>query len=295
MINYSIIIPHRNIPHLLQRCLDSIPRRDDIQIIIVDDNSDVSIVNFDQFPGMGEKGVDIIFTKEGKGAGYARNVGLKYAKGKWLLFADADDYFTDEILTICDDNCLSTNINELIVFNSKSVDSKTLKEIKKKEKQTSIYIKNQDENILRYVSHLVWGKIYLLDSIRKYKIQFDEVPAANDVTFAGYAGFYLKNLRFDSRIGYVFTARESSISTNYSSSYLNSHIKVAFRYNSFLKEKKINIKYWINILGLLRRLYMVDKQSFKIQFHKYYTQISFRRKLIDLYQCLTNFLHNSFS
>ena len=38
-INYSFIIPHRNVPHLLQRCIDSIPKRDDIQIIIVDDCS----------------------------------------------------------------------------------------------------------------------------------------------------------------------------------------------------------------------------------------------------------------
>ena len=29
-LNFSIIIPHYNIPHLLQRCLDSIPRRDDL-------------------------------------------------------------------------------------------------------------------------------------------------------------------------------------------------------------------------------------------------------------------------
>ena len=40
MISYSIIIPHKNTPSLLQRCLDSIPQRSDIEIIIVDDNSD---------------------------------------------------------------------------------------------------------------------------------------------------------------------------------------------------------------------------------------------------------------
>ncbi|KAA6318757.1 hypothetical protein EZS27_031273 [termite gut metagenome] len=27
-INYSIIIPHKNIPDLLRRCLNSIPRRE---------------------------------------------------------------------------------------------------------------------------------------------------------------------------------------------------------------------------------------------------------------------------
>lgn len=29
-LNFSIIIPHKNIPLLLQRCLDSIPNREDI-------------------------------------------------------------------------------------------------------------------------------------------------------------------------------------------------------------------------------------------------------------------------
>ena len=94
MINYSIIIPHKNIPDLLLRCLDSIPRRDDIQIIIVDDNSNPQKVDFENFPGLGDPCVEVYFTKEGKGAGYARNVGLKYAKGKWLFFADSDDTYT---------------------------------------------------------------------------------------------------------------------------------------------------------------------------------------------------------
>jgi glycosyltransferase involved in cell wall biosynthesis len=40
MINYSFIIPHHNSPKLLERCLNSIPQRDDIEIIVVDDNSD---------------------------------------------------------------------------------------------------------------------------------------------------------------------------------------------------------------------------------------------------------------
>lgn len=101
-INYSFIIPHRNVPHLLQRCIDSIPKRDDIQIIIVDDNSDPKIVNFECFPGLNEKCVEVYFTKEGKGAGYARNIGLTYAKGKWFLFPDADDHYTTDLMNVLD-------------------------------------------------------------------------------------------------------------------------------------------------------------------------------------------------
>ena len=39
MTNYSIVIPHYNLPALLRRCLGSIPQRDDIQVIVVDDGS----------------------------------------------------------------------------------------------------------------------------------------------------------------------------------------------------------------------------------------------------------------
>src|SRR5690554_1026331 len=94
-INYSVIIPHKNIPDLLERCLQSIPIREDIQVIVVDDNSDPDKVNFLEFPGLNRKNTEVYFTKEGKGAGYARNVGLTKAKGKWLIFSDADDYFNE--------------------------------------------------------------------------------------------------------------------------------------------------------------------------------------------------------
>jgi len=68
MINYSIIIPHKNTPDLLQKCIDSIPHREDVQIIVVDDNSDEDKVDFEHFPGLNEKATEVYFTKEGKGA-----------------------------------------------------------------------------------------------------------------------------------------------------------------------------------------------------------------------------------
>ena len=68
---YTIIIPHKNIPLLLQRCLDSVPLRNDVQIIVVDDGSSSNVVDFTNFPGTDRENVEIIFTKDGKGAGYA--------------------------------------------------------------------------------------------------------------------------------------------------------------------------------------------------------------------------------
>jgi glycosyltransferase involved in cell wall biosynthesis len=132
MINYSIIIPHRNIPKLLQRCLDYIPYRDDVQIIVVDDNSDPQVVDFDNFPGMNIPNVEVYFTKEGKGAGYARNVGIEHVKGKWVFFADADDYFSKAFLSTID--TLKESKHDLIYFGSRCVDAIT-KEIHERDRK----------------------------------------------------------------------------------------------------------------------------------------------------------------
>lgn len=66
LYNFSIIIPHYNNEQDLRRCMASIPDRDDVQIIIVDDNSDPKKVDFDHFPGLDRKNTDIIFFKRRK-------------------------------------------------------------------------------------------------------------------------------------------------------------------------------------------------------------------------------------
>ena len=95
MYDYSIIIPHYNNAHDLARCLASIPQRDDVQVIIVDDNSSPELVYFERFPGLGRKNTKVVFSKgeKGKGPGYARNLGMEKAEGRWIVFADSDDYF----------------------------------------------------------------------------------------------------------------------------------------------------------------------------------------------------------
>ena len=48
-MNFTIIIPHFNTPTLLLRLINSIPEHDDLELIIVDDNSDPTVVDFDNF------------------------------------------------------------------------------------------------------------------------------------------------------------------------------------------------------------------------------------------------------
>lgn len=186
-INYSVIIPHKNIPDLLQRCLDSIPIRDDIQIIIVDDNSDTDKVDFEHFPGLGEKGVEVYFTKEGKGAGYARNVGLKYAKGKWLLFADADDFYVPNAFEKIDN---FSNVDKDVVYFYLADDKFSICLSQAQEQSVDIKRANTYNSILSTnernirINHCVpYGKIVRRSVVQENGLLFDELPCSNDVMF----------------------------------------------------------------------------------------------------------------
>lgn len=116
-IVYSIIIPHYNIPNLLARALNSIPQREDVEVIVVDDNSDPSIVDFEHFPGIERPDVKCLFLKQNCGAGVARNTAISLANGKWILCVDADDFLLPDAFSVLDQYVKSES--DVVVFKSK--------------------------------------------------------------------------------------------------------------------------------------------------------------------------------
>lgn len=184
MINFSFIIPHKNNPTLLNKALDSIPRRDDVEIIVVDDNSDPATTDFAHFPGTNDTTVQVIFTKEGKGAGYARNIGLEKASGKWILFCDADDFYTDK-LTVFLQKYQRADA-DMIMMKSMCLDLDTG------------LIGNRGETFNEFIDEglatgnfcnalLVscpWKGMYSHDFLLKHKIRFNESRWGNDVVFS---------------------------------------------------------------------------------------------------------------
>ena len=117
--SFSIIIPHKGIPDLLMRCLKSIPVSEDIQVIVVDDNSADADTYLERYSELSRPYLEFIRTTKGGGAGYARNVGLEYAKGKWILFADADDFYVEDMYDII---CSYADSEaDLIYFKNKAV------------------------------------------------------------------------------------------------------------------------------------------------------------------------------
>lgn len=257
-INYSIIIPHKNIPHLLQRCLDSIPRREDVQIIVVDDNSDSSEVNFDDFPGLNDPFVEVVFGKNEdgrKGAGYARNLGLEKAKGKWLVFADADDFFMP-----CFNESLNKYVNDendIIYFYVTSIDDDTslpstrhLYIVEFLEK-----IKETNEWDLTCFLHNPVGKFIKRKIVCDSDILYSEVQWGNDIFFGIKTMAAATSKKIADETIYCIISREASLTKQISSKTLLIRFMELHRAYILLENlnqkhylKKIFSELWLKIL-----------------------------------------------
>lgn len=244
MTNYSIIIPHKNSLDLLERCLRSIPQREDVQIIVVDDNSNTveklkELVS--QFP------CSELFLTSGGGAGHARNVGLKHIQGKWVLFADADDFFHTNFLQELD-KYLNSQI-DIVFFDTNSCFSENLKPCETRIYEISKGIKNRDIEYLKWKVHVVWGKLFNATLIKDNNLLFDEVLASNDVTFACMASYYAKNIEINPFVLYCSTVNLNSLCYKMSRDNIDARIDVALRFNQFVHSIGKG-KYQINLFSI---------------------------------------------
>lgn len=234
MYRYSIIIPHRNIPNLLQRCLDSIPQREDIQVIVVDDNSDADKVDFNTFPGLNRKHTEVYLTKEGRGAGYARNVGLEHATGEWLLFADSDDTFFPTIEEVL--QRLESTTADLVYFDVQAFNLDKNQETDEAQHFNEIIRKAcaEDKNQVRCSAMEVpWCKAVRRSLIEQHQIRFEEVPCSNDTRFSVLCGFYAKEVDVFPIVAYRWITREGSLWRKVDASWCITRLMVCIRLAEF--------------------------------------------------------------
>ena len=100
MTIFSIIIPVYNAADYLGSCIQSIVNQDfsDFELILIDDGSvDGSLKVCQSWQAKDER-IRVHHQKKNKGQGAARNVGLRDAKGQYVLFIDADDAIAEDTL-----------------------------------------------------------------------------------------------------------------------------------------------------------------------------------------------------
>lgn len=244
---FTIIIPHYNTPDLLVRCLASIPVRDDVQVIVVDDCSPGADMYFKQYPGLNRPNLEFYSTTQGGSAGRARNVGLQHAEGQWVLFADADDYYVEGFLDKISDSLYEGL--DILYFDVAGEGARA-------EFHRSLFKyahDYHDDNEIRYRIWTPWNKVFSRHFIEKNNLQFEEVRVGNDAMFCLSASRLAQEYRIiDSQL-YCLTDNSESITfkkLTFEREY--EYTQVRIRLTRFLEDLGLDLRYGYNLFSISR-------------------------------------------
>ena len=188
---------------MLHRCIDSIPDNSNIEIIVVDDNSIES-----QKPISWRKYMFVIRLdeKSSNGAGHARNMGLRKARGRWILFADADDQYSEAFLPII--RKYQDSDVDVVYFDYDQVKGDNITH------HACPYIganEDYDDFNLSFRFTVPWNKMVKREFINNNQILFEECPVGNDIFFTYQVGYFCKKKIVEPATLYIYYINNSSI------------------------------------------------------------------------------------
>lgn len=191
MTKVSVILPCYNVEQYIEKCITSLCEQSlkDIEIICVDDGStDATPQLLDALSTEDER--VIVLHQNNKGAGAARNAGLKLAQGEYLSILDSDDLYNKKMLETAYVKAVLTNA-DVVMFRSSQYLQQT-KEYRetpwaiKREQLPNTEIFNISDirpNAFWAFQGWTWDKLFRADFVRSHELQFQELRIYNDMYF----------------------------------------------------------------------------------------------------------------
>ena len=191
-IKVSVIIPVYNAEKYLNQCLDSLVCQTlkNIEIICVDAGSDDNSLNILRKYEDGDTRVTVITDKGRLDAGSARNIGLEIAKGEYLSFLDADDFFEPDMLekaylksvqhksdvTVFGCDIFYNSQNRFTPCNY-SIEYSLLPH------NNPFCLTDVRQDAFKLFVGWAWDKLFKADFIKKNNIKFQQQRTTNDMLF----------------------------------------------------------------------------------------------------------------
>lgn len=233
----DIVIPHFNGANLIGKLLNSIKFERWINVYIVDDHSDKA--QFEALSNLCQNypSVKLLKVPKGqKGPGMARNVGIENSNGKWLFFADADDFFTDNAFEMLYRYLDSQS--DLVFFPHTSIIQET-GEVGTRHKfykeLINEYCKTGDKKLF-YKFYSPCSKLVSRKLIEPHAIKFDDGIGGEDNNFSLKCSYYAKEIEVSKDPVYCIVESQSSMTASYSKQVLINHFNAMSRFNDFLQK-----------------------------------------------------------
>ena len=190
-VKVSVILPVYNVAPYLPQCIESLLSQTlkNIEIICINDGSTDDSLQILQDYQAKDHRVRIV-DQENKGAGAARNIGIKMAEGQYLSFLDADDYFDKNMLKKAYDRAENNNA-DICIYGSMLFDNATGEKKKctfsvRKDKlpKSNVFSRTQiNGNLFTSIMGWAWDKLYKKSFVLNNNLWFQEQRTTNDMYF----------------------------------------------------------------------------------------------------------------
>lgn len=247
--DFSVIVPcWRGAIKFLPKLFDSIPETNGIEIIVVDNSKEHVCREEIESP----REITLLHSAPNRHAGGSRNDGMSVANGKWLLFADADDYYTTDAFDIY---YSKVNTDAEIVYTGMGGIYEDTGEVSHRGDEYATMVHDycaglSDETVLRYRFSSPCCKMVSHDLVIRHQLKFDEIRASNDTYFSLTSGYYAKSIEAVDAVTYIASVNRGSLTKRKDYDVLSARLYAIMHCNQFLKTKGIS-KYQKSIMRVL--------------------------------------------
>lgn len=213
----SVIVPVYNVENYITECLTSIINQSisDFEIIIVNDGStDNSIDNIKNL--VEENDNLVVVHKKNGGLSSARNEGLKYAKGEYVIFIDSDDYIEKDFLTKLFDEARKYDLDIACGGYKKFFSDGSIEEKTRLNQLIQLGVIKGSNFLLAELENQdyrpeVWDNLYRREFLLSNHLKFTENLLHEDEEFTPKALLLAERVKLVDTYGYLYRQRENSI------------------------------------------------------------------------------------
>lgn len=261
----SIIIPVYNVEKYMNECINSVLSQSfqDIEIILINDGSKDSSGEICNNYKATDPRIHVIHKKNG-GASSARNAGIKFSNGKYLMFLDSDDYWNSESLLSNLIESIEKYNPDILMFGYTLYSEYTKKYGPQIYNFDTALVNNAPfEKAFKYLvssaNYSVHAGLKLIRAsiIKENKILFKEGIVGEDIDWMANLILHTESVAAINEHSYIYRRRPGSVTNTMTYKNYNDLYRIIKKWTNYINQIEVNAKFKYYYLGYFTFQYYI--------------------------------------